>query len=244
MLDEKERVVYQKRLSNDLSLIRSELSPYQSQIQGVAIESTFNWYWLVDGLMDVGFKVHLVNTAAVKQYEGLKYTDDEHDARWLAHLRRLDILPTGHIYPKHKRPLRDLLRKRGQLVRYRTAQILSIQNLMSRNTGHSIKDKEIRKLSVEKIDGMFSDSDLSLAMKSNLVIKECFDQQIKVLEKTILKKAKAEPMFDPLLSVDGIGKILGLTIMLETGNINRFKKVGNYASYCRCVSSKKISNGK
>ena len=134
VLDEKDHVVYQKRLPNDLSLIRSELSPYQSQIQGVAIESTFNWYWLVDGLMESGFKVHLVNTAAVVQYEGLKYTDDDHDARWLAHLLRLDILPTGYIYPKDKRPVRDLLRKRSQLVRYRTAQILSIQSLMSRNT--------------------------------------------------------------------------------------------------------------
>jgi len=244
VLDEKDRVVYQKRLSNDLSLIRGELSPYQSQIQGVAVESTFNWYWLVDGLMEAGFKVHLVNTAAVKQYDGLKYTDDDHDARWLAHLLRLDILPTGYIYPKDKRPTRDLLRKRSQLVRYRTAQILSIQNLMSRNTGHSIKNDDIRKLTVEKIDVMFSDGNLALAMKSNLLVKECLDKQIQQLEKTVLKSAKIEPIFRPLLSVDGIGKILGLTIMLETGDVNRFEKVGNYASYCRCVSSQKISNGK
>jgi len=244
LLDEKDRVVYQKRLSNDLSLILRELSPYQSQIQGVAIESTFNWYWLVDGLMEAGLKVHLVNTAAVIQYEGLKYTDDDHDARWLAHLLRLDILPTGYIYPKDKRPVRDLLRKRSQLVRYRTAQILSIQNLMSRNTGHGIKDNDIGKLTVEKIEGYFSDANLALAMKSNLLVKECLDQQIKQLEKAILKSAKIEPTFRPLLSVDGIGKILGLTIMLETGNISRFEKVGNYASYCRCVSSRKMSNGK
>ncbi|OVE76567.1 IS110 family transposase [bacterium F11] len=244
VIDEEDRVVYQKRLSNDLSLIQKELSPFRMAIQGVAVESTFNWYWLVDGLMEAGLKVHLVNTAAVEQYEGLKYTDDDHDARWLAHLLRLGILPTGYIYPKDKRPIRDLLRKRSQLVRYRTAQILSIQNLMSRNTGRSIKDNDIGKLSGEKIDTLYSDTNLALAMKANLLVKECLNKQIQQLEKTVLKNAKIEPTFRPLLSVDGIGKVLGLTIMLETGDVNRFEKVGNYASYCRCVSSRKISNGK
>ncbi len=78
----------------------------------VAVESTFNWYWLVDGLMEAGYAVRLVNTAAVRQYEGLKYTDEEHDAFWLAHLMRLGILPTGYIYPKSEPGLRDLARQR------------------------------------------------------------------------------------------------------------------------------------
>jgi transposase len=49
------------------------------------VESTYSWYWLVDGLMEKGHRVHLANTAAIQQYEGLKYTDDDSDARWLAH---------------------------------------------------------------------------------------------------------------------------------------------------------------
>ena len=102
---------------------------------GIAVESTFNWYWLVDGLMDAGYRVHLVNTSVVKKYEGLKYTNDKTDTFWLAHMLRLGILPTGYIYPKGLRPVRDLLRKRTQLVELRTTNILSIQNLWIRNTG-------------------------------------------------------------------------------------------------------------
>ena len=102
LLDEKDKVIYNKRLPNDLPKILTELSPYQSQIEAIAIESTFNWYWLVDGLMEQGYRVHLVNTAAVQTYSDLKYTDDNHDARWLAHLLRLNILPTGYIYPKKR----------------------------------------------------------------------------------------------------------------------------------------------
>ena len=66
----------------------------------MAVESTFNWYWLVDGLQEQGYPVRLANPSAIRQYEGLKYSDDRHDARWLAHLLSLGILPEGFIYPK------------------------------------------------------------------------------------------------------------------------------------------------
>jgi hypothetical protein len=84
------------------------LEPFREQVQAIAVESTFNWYWLVDGLMEAGYQVQRVNTSAVRQYERLKYVDDRHDARWLARLLHLGILPTGHIYPRgdHKRATR------------------------------------------------------------------------------------------------------------------------------------------
>ena len=104
---------------------------------GVVVESTFNWYWLVDGLMDHGYRVHLANPAAIQQYEGLKHVDDQRDALWLANLLRLGILPEGYIYLKQDRPVRDLLRKRLQLVRHRTSHILSIKNIVSRTLGIS-----------------------------------------------------------------------------------------------------------
>lgn len=127
LIDEGDRVKYSKRLPNNLSLILKELEPYTESIEGIAVESTFNWYWLVDGLMKAGYNLHLVNTASVIQYSGLKYSDDKYDARWLAHLLHLGILPEGYIYPKEERAVRDLLRKRALLVRQRTVNILSMQ---------------------------------------------------------------------------------------------------------------------
>jgi len=244
VIDEQDRVVYQKRLPNDLALILKELSVYQSELQGIVVESTYNWYWLVDGLMEQGYKVHLANTAAIQQYEGLKYTDDHSDARWLAHLLRLDVLPEGYIYPRADRPVRDLLRKRSQLVRYRTMNLLSIQNLLTRNTGSSLSAKQVKALDVQQIDELLPDADLALAVKANLSVLLSTDEQVELLEHTVLQRVQLRPQFRFLKTVSGIGEILGLTIMLETGDIRRFASVGNYASYCRCVGSQKISNGK
>ena len=46
VIDEQDRVVYQKRLDNNLTVILQQLAPYQSSLEGIAVESTYNWYWL------------------------------------------------------------------------------------------------------------------------------------------------------------------------------------------------------
>jgi transposase len=231
-------------LPNDLALILKELSVYQSELQGIVVESTYNWYWLVDGLMEHGYKVHLANTAAIQQYEGLKYTDDHSDARWLAHLLRLGVLPEGYIYPRADRPVRDLLRKRSQMVRQRTTNLLSIQNLLTRNTGSSMKANRVKGLDVQQVDELLTNPDLALAVKANLSVMSSADEQVELLEQTVTQRVKLRPQFSFLKTTPGIGEILALTIMLETGDIGRFATVGNFASYCRCVGSQKISNGK
>ena len=117
IMDDKFKRVFNKRLKNDLSLILANLEPFREELNGIVVESTYNWYWLVDGLMDNGYScVHLANPSAIKQYEGLKYSDDIHDAFWLAHLLILEILPEGYIYPKQDRPVRDLLSHNTSLI--------------------------------------------------------------------------------------------------------------------------------
>ncbi len=124
VIDEAGKRIAKKKMANDPQLILSALSPYQSELAGVVIESTYNWYWLADLLLEHGYKVHLANPSAIQKYSGLKHADDVHDAFWLAEMLRLNIRPVGYIYPKEERPIRDLLRKRGHLVRLRTSLII------------------------------------------------------------------------------------------------------------------------
>ena len=244
LLDEEDQSIYRKRLPNNLEYILGQLSPYREAIEGLVVESTYNWYWLVDGLMEAGYRLHLANTAAIVQYEGLKYSDDDTDACWLAKLLRLGLLPEGYIYPREERAVRDLMRRRSHLVHQRTSNLLSVQNLLARNLGVGLSGNRVKRLSFEEIDLLLPDEYLSLAVKSNVAVMGCLEEQIVQLERSAKARIKIKPAFKLLLNVNGIGDILGLTTMLETGDIARFPKVGNYASYCRCVGSERISNGK
>src|SRR5665811_222255 len=181
-----------------------------------------SWYWLVDGLRAKNFPVILVNTAAIQQYEGLKHADDQYDSWWLAHMMRLGILPKGHIYPPGERAVRDLLRKRATLVRQRTANILSVQNLEARNRGTKISSKEVKHLTGARIAELYENEDLALALTTTLKVIETFTEQTRLLERAVLAKARLRSEFKLLLTVWGIGEILGLTIMYEAGEMSRF----------------------
>jgi len=244
VIDEQQRRLFSKRLPNSLDHILSALQPFKDELAGVVVESTYNWYWLVDGLQEKGYRMHLANPSAIRQYEGLKHTDDKWDAFWLAQLLRLGILPEGYIYPKAERPARDLLRRRLLFVGHRTAHILSLQSMVQRCCGHGISANEIKKLTPQEASALFSDPQLGLTARFQVETIGFLSQQIRSIEKAVLPQVKLRPEFEILLTIDGIGKILGLTIMLEVGDIRRFAKAGNYASYCRCVKSQKISDTK
>ena len=245
VIDAKDNRLYSRRHHNLMPDILKVLGKFKTTLQGVVVESTYNWYWLVDGLMDAGYSyVHLANPSAIKQYEGIKYTDDQHDAFFLAQMLILGILPQGYIYPKKDRPVRDLGRERLFLVHHKTSHILSLQSLISRCCGQRVSANDIRKFTVEDLQHLLTEQHIVLSAQANLETIVFLKQQIQRLEKAIQKKVKLNKAFQQLLTVPGIGLILAMTIMLEVGDIGRFPKVGNFASYCRCVSSKRLSDGK
>ncbi len=244
VMDEKGKQVHRNKVGNFLELILSELEPYKQKTEGVIVESTFNWYWLVDGLMEAGYKMHLANPVAIKQYAGLKNTNDYTDVFHLADLLRLGILPEGYIYPKEERAIRDLLRKRLMLVRHRTSHILSFQSLYNRQKGCTFRGAEVKRLKETDVNGLFASEYVIHAGAADISLMRFLTQKIEEIERVILDCMKLRPEFLKLGTVYGIGKILAMTIALETGDINRFPGVGNYASYCRCVSSQRISNDK
>ena len=242
--DEEDRAIAEKRLPNDLTRIVGFLLPWRDELKAVVVESTYNWYWLVDGLQAAGFVVKLANTGAIKKYDGLKHSGDEADARQLAHLLRLGILPTGTILPPEQRAIRDLARKRMQLVRSRTSHILAIENIAARQRGMKINSNQVKRLTADDVDQMKFPADVGLAIKSNLAVVTTLGEQIDRLEKRLQEVMDERPEYSLLTSVPGIGRILAAIILLETGTIDRFASVGNFASYARCVDSQHMSNGK
>jgi transposase len=195
--------------------------------------------------MEDGYRVHLANPTKIQQYSGLKYSNDKHDSFWLAEMLRLRILPEGYIYPKDSRPIRDLLRKRSHLVRLRTSLIISLQNIISRNGGCNLKANDIKVLTTDRVTPLpEGNGDLALAGRVSKESIDSLSRQIKAIEKAVEGRIHLTNPYDHLLSIPGVGPIIGSTIMLETGPVSSFPKVGNYVSYCRKVSTGRFSNEK
>ena len=242
--DEADRVLVRRRVPNDAEAILALLAAHRGDLVGVVVESTYNWYWLVDALQEDGYRVHLANTAAIKRYEGLKHSDDEDDAAYLAQLLRLGILPSGYICPPAARAVRDLARKRMQLVRSRTAQILSVENMLSRETGAGMRSRAVQRLTAHAVEGFGFNPEVEQSMCANVAVIKTLNREIDKLEQRLHQCVRLRPEFRLLTSVPGIGQTLATLIMLEVGTIERFAAVGNFASYARCVDSARLSNGK
>jgi len=220
------------------------LKPWKSRFQSLAVESTYNWYWLVDGLRARSYPVVLANPAQIEQYSGLKHADDKSDAYFLAELQRLDILPTGYIYDPELRPVRDLLRRRLSLVHQRTALLLSFKSLYQRTTGQALSLSRLKGMAVAEAKTLYDHPANGLIATVQKEHIEQLDQSIGRIEKAVLQSARELPCYQRLHTLPGIGRILGMTITMEVGDIKRFKAQGNLASYCRTVDSQRLSNGK
>jgi transposase len=234
-----------KKNPNDLKTVLKALEPFAANLEGIVVESTYNWYWLVDGLQEAGYKMHLANPSASEQYSGLKHADDETDTWWLADLLRLKLLKEGYVYPRSERAVRDLLRKRAHLVKMRTQNILSIQNLMCRNTGGKLNGQQVKQLTAEDVNELYKEEkDRGLAVICSINVIKVLEKQIGTIEKKVKSKIKLSQPYQLLNTISGIGKILSMVIMLEAGEMSRFPSVGNFSSYCRCVKSIHLSNNK
>jgi transposase len=236
--------VFEKKLACDMESVVRALRPFKKRLERIAVESTYNWYWLVDGLQDHGYPVVLANPAAMQQYDGLKHADDKSDAFFLAEMLRLKILPTGYICDRELRPVRDLLRRRTGLVSKRTSLILSLKSLHTRMTGRDLSAGRIKTLDPNDAGKLFEHPADQLITRLDLHLVEQLGQSIAKIEATILAAVKLLPNYQVLQTMPGVGKILGLTITLETVDPRRFASPGDYASYCRCVDSRRVSNGK
>ena len=242
--DEVDRVVCAKRLPNELAKVLELLEPYREELVGVVVESTYNWYWLVDGLQAAGYQVHLAHPAAIKRYEGLKRTGDESDAAHLAHLLRLGILHTGYICPVAQRRVRDLARRRLQLVRHRTMHVLAVENVQARETGSRMTADRIKRLDVQAVSALGYAGEVAMGVQANVAVIGALNEQIRALEKYIAQRVKLSCDYKVLMTAPGIANILATTIMLETGKVERFASVGHFSSYARCVDSVRLSNDK
>jgi len=236
--------VFRKKVKANLLAVNAALDPYWDRIRVLGVESTFNWYWFVDGLHDQGRNVKLGNPAKMVQYNGIKITNDLSDADWLAEQLRLGIFPECYVYPKETRPIRDALRRRQLFVMRRTQAILSFESLMERYGLPAPSAAKLEKWTEEDIQALELDRWVTLQLEALLAALRESDRLAKKIEQEVLAFIKPTESYNRVILLSGIGVALGMLIVLESGDFKRFPTAGDYASYCRAVKSERTSNEK
>src|SRR6266404_3775557 len=233
-----------RKVACEIEEVVKVLAPYKKRLEKIGVESTYNWYWLVDGLRALSYPVVLANPAGMEQYNGIKHADDTNDAFFLAELVRLKILPTGHIYDAKLRPVRDLLRRRLMLVHHRTALMLSFKSLYTRTTGQEMTLSELKAMETKEAQNLYEHPANQMIAGMQIKHIEQLSESIEKIEKAVLASARELPCYAKLATLRWFGRIWGMNITMEVREIKRFAEPGNFASYCRTVEAKRTSNSK
>ena len=222
------------------------LGPYRKQDIVVAAECMFAWYWLADLCAQQGITFVLGHALYMKAIHGGKTKTDKIDSQKIALMLRGGMLPQAYVYPPAMRATRDLLRRRTRLVRLRGEALSHIKNTI---TQYNLPQLEKRLTSAANRVGVaekFSDPSVRQSMAADLSLIDHLDQQISQVELHLVRHAKVDDpqTYARLQTIPGVGKILGLLMLYEVCDIERFAGVGNFISYARLVRCSHESAGK
>jgi transposase len=232
IVDTTGRKVFSRKLPNDPDRIARALEPYGTGLSAV-VESTFNWYWLVDLLEDLRIETQLAHPLYLKAIAYAKVKTDRVDAHTLAQLLRLGYIPQAFIYPRELRPARDLVRRRNRLVNLRAGMYRDLKlQLMKRNI------TEFSRNAIKQIDGRHLRSLLPTSDERRIGVAlvrliGTLNQEVEALDKAIQQAVKGIPSVTLLRTIPGVGKTLAPTLYYEIGEIRRFQDAKAFSSYCR-----------
>ena len=245
IMDKNGKVLVRKSIKCEIDLLMNILKPYRKSIT-VGVESTFNWYWLLDGLKKHKVPSHLGHALYIKRMSGNKHKNDSIDARGIADLLRTNRFPPAYAYPSEMRGTRDLLRRRHSFVRRRAGSYTHLQNTLNSNGfTQTFRAAVRRKGDRRTLVKLPRHKDVGKNIACDLDYIDSLDGIILDLEKTLIASAHNHNRkhFKLLHTMPGVGKITALTTLYETHTVARFKSVQCYSSYCRVVGAGNESAG-
>jgi transposase len=245
-MDNAGKILIQKNILNNFDNFKEILNPFLPNIS-VGCESTYTYYWISDGCKEYNIPFYLGHALYMKAISWDKIKNDLLNAKTIADLMRINLLPEAYPYPPEMRPTRDLLRRRHRLVSLRAE---AITHILLTSHQYAIEDIDTSLIKNREqwtdIINIFKKQNTESTIQTDLDVINALTPVIKTVEKEVQNNAIFHNPEDFLLlkTAPGIGQILGLVILYETHDIHRFKKHQNYASYSRVVRCEQISNGK
>lgn len=245
IMDKNGKTLLKKSIKCDIGLLMALLKPYLKSIT-VGVESTFNWYWLLDGLKKKKVRCHLGHALYIKRRMGEKHKRDSADARGIADLLRTNRFPLAYDYPEEMRETRDLLRRRHFFVQKRAGTYTHLQNTFnSHGFMESFRRNVRRKGDRRTLEKLPRQHDTKMNIACDFDYIDSLDTIITKLEYALIDSAHSHNRkhFKILNTMPGAGKITSLTILYETHTADRFKSAQCYSSYCRVVRADNESGG-
>lgn len=241
-----------QRLANDPRALRKFFRTLDEPCK-VAVESTANWYWLVDLLQDLDLDVVLSNPTQTKAIAHARIKNDKVDARTLAQLLSADLLPTCWIPAREDRNVRELLRTRLGLLIFRTRFKNVIRSVLAKfninlaqgniwdGAGRDSLESVVTPGGRKALNRLTLDPPYPEIIRQALAHVDLLTEQIAGWETQIRRLVKVTPAARQLMTVPGIAELSALTILHESGPMDRFPSAKHYASYAglvpRCLGS-------
>ncbi len=245
IMDKNGKTLLKKSIKCEIGLLMALLKPYLKSIT-VVVESTFNWYWLLDELKKKKVHCHLGHALYIKRRMGEKHKRDSADARGIADLLRTNRFPLAYDYPEEMRETRDLLRRRHFFVQKRAGTYTHLQNTFNSHGFMQSFTKDVRRKGDRRtLENLPRQQDTRRNISCDFDYIEALDTIITKLEYALLESAHFHNRkhFKILTTMPGAGKITSLTILYETHTVERFKSAQCYSSYCRVVRADNESGG-
>lgn len=244
ILDPDRQALLHRRVPTDAKRLLATLQPFRDDLI-IGVECMYKWYWLADFCSEHNIPFVLGHALDMKAVHGAKSGNDRLDAERIARLLHGGLFPMAYVYPRNMRSTRDLMRRRSYLVHDRSAYFNHIQISASQYNLPSL-GKINTAPKRENICSLFEDPAVHASIEADLTVVDILDVAIARLEKAILKAAKVHDhhAFSLLKSVNGIGDIVGLTLLYEIHDIRRFDSVQGFMSYSNLVKCWKTSDGK
>lgn len=245
ILDQTGEIRLHRNIKTERGLFLNLIKPFQDDIV-IAVECMFTWYWIADLCKDHGIPFVLGHALYMKAIHGGKAKNDKIDSHKIAVLLKGGMIPMAYTYPANMRATRDLLRRRNHLMRKRAELYAHIQNTRSQYNLSDYFGCIAKAKNREGVAEQFQDPSVRKMIEADFAVIQAYDPIIAKMERDIISMANNhDPVAYALLkTIPGIGKILGLVILYEIEDINRFPSVQDFASYARLVKCAKESNGK
>jgi transposase len=218
------------RISNDPEVLR-QVMPRAGESPEVVLEATYGWFWAADTLAELGATVHLAHPLGVKAFSYRRVKNDERDAADLADLLRMGRLPEAWIAPPQTRELRQLVRHRAKLVGLRSNLRCQVHAVLA-GAGVPVVMSDLFGAAGQQLLGRVELAPAARArVNSVLRLIENLDFEVELFAKLVAGRLREHPGYTAIQQIPGIGPVLAAVLVAEIGDIARFDRPAQLASW-------------